>query len=120
MKRQAALLLVLVLAVFSAACNNTGCSFTAEPGLIVTVVDSVTNQNITPGASAVARQGFYVDSVPAQPNATSIPLAYNRGGIYNLTVHKAGYRDWNKTGVPVIGSSCGIRGSVAVTARLIK
>jgi hypothetical protein len=120
MRRFATLLVVLAGAGLTAACNTTPCSFTAEPGLIVTVLDSVSNANITPGSAAVARQGFFVDSVNAQPNATNISLAYNRGGIYNLTVHHAGYKEWSKFGVPVPGSSCGIRASVNVIAKLIK
>ena len=120
MKRYGAVLLALASAGLTAACNNANCSFNVEPGIIVTVVDSVTAANITPGSSAVARLGFFVDSVNASPNATTISLANNRAGIYNLTVHHAGYRDWQKNGVPVVGSGCGIRESVSVTAKLIK
>ena len=120
MRRIAAILVVLAGAGLSAACNTTPCSFTAEPGLVVTVVDSISNANITQGSAVVARQGFFVDSVNATGTGTSVPLAYNRGGIYNLTVHHTGYKEWTKTGVPVPGSSCGIRASVNVIARLIK
>jgi hypothetical protein len=120
MKRYAAYLVALLGAGFSAACNNTNCTFVAEPGIIVTVLDSATSQNITPGASAVARQGFFADSATGSVNATNIQLAFNRTGIYNVTVHKATYRDWSRNGVSVFGSGCGVRESVELTAKLQK
>jgi hypothetical protein len=120
MKRYAAILLVLAAAGMSAACNNASCSFASEPGFVITVVDSVTMQNITPGASVVARQGFFTDSVAGGPGATTIELAFNRPGIYNLTVHKTGFRDWTRNNVTVFGSGCGIRESVAITTKMMK
>ena len=120
MKRYAIGLLTLAAAMFTAACNNANCTFASEPGIIVTVVDSISSQNITPGASVVARQGFFTDSVAASASATSVSLAFNRTGIYNVTVHKATYRDWTRNGVSVFGSGCGVRESVSLTAKLQK
>ena len=120
MKRYAIGLLTLVAAVLTSACNNASCTFASDPGIIVTVVDSITNQNITPGASAVARAGFFSDSVAGGANATSISLAFNRTGIYNVTVHKATYRDWTRSNVSVFGSGCGVRESVSLTAKMQK
>jgi hypothetical protein len=121
MKRYTAYLVALLGAGFSAACNNANCgTFSADPGIIVTVIDSITSQNITPGASAVARQGFFADSVMGGASATSISLAFNRRGIYNVTVHKATYRDWQRNNVSVFGAGCGIRESVEITAKMQK
>ena len=122
MKRWSVLLSVLAAAVSTAACNAANCSFVSQPALVVTVVDSASSQNITPGSSAVARQGFFTDSVavPSTATQTTIPLAYNRTGIYNLTVHHTGYRDWTRSGIGVVGIGCGIKETVAITAKLIK
>ena len=120
MKRYAIRLLTLAAAVFTAACNNANCTFASDPGIIVTVVDSISNQNITPGASAVARMGFFTDSVAGGASATSISLAFNRTGIFNVTVHKPTYRDWTRNGVSVFGSGCGVRESVPLTAKMQK
>jgi hypothetical protein len=120
MKRWQIVTVLLGAAGLASGCNSS-CTFESEPALIVTVVDSVTSQNITPGSAVVARQGFYVDSVFVAPNASqvSVSLAYDRPGIYTLTVHHSGYRDWRRDAILVPGTGCGVRDPVALTTRLI-
>ncbi|HSL70157.1 MAG TPA: hypothetical protein VK864_07925 [Longimicrobiales bacterium] len=115
------IVMVLLGATGLAAGCNSACTFESEPALIVTVVDSVTAQNITPGSAVVARQGFFIDSVFVAPNAsqTSVSLGYDRPGIYTVTVHHAGYREWRRDGILVPGSGCGVRDPIALTTRLI-
>jgi hypothetical protein len=116
-------------AVVLGACNPLSlpvdCTADLRFGLIVTVVDSLTN---APPASAtlIARTAAAVDSVgPHSPLPTGqgavlvLSAAPERPGTYDLTVRAAGYRDWTRTGVRVTADECHVR-RVELTARLQK
>jgi hypothetical protein len=111
--------------VLPAACsqpNGTGvvCTALFAYGLSVTVQDSVTGLPAAAGATVVARDGAYADStsVPANgANNTSVGLAGERAGTYSITVRKAAYQTWSKSGVQVTKDVCHVI-PVQVTAKL--
>jgi hypothetical protein len=83
-------------------------------GLIVHVRDSISGAPAASGASLEARSILGVDtaSFPAgRPEFDASPLqaAGERPGIYDVTVRKAGYRDWTQTGVRVTADECHVR-----------
>ena len=122
--RHVAALATLTLAI--SACSNTSdpivCPAIAKPGILVTVLDSATSVATGRSSRILAHDGAFTDSVPAQWTAASdgpFPLAYERTGTYTVTVTKAGYRDWAKSGIVVNRDRCNVR-TVPVTALLQK
>jgi len=88
----------------------TGCSrdLLARPGLKVTVVDSVTGENIVFDAMIVARDGTYSDSVrlsewmsPENREFFYTAELVDRPGTYTVTVRHDGYITWTQNGVRV-------------------
>ena len=116
------------VALYLAACSSsksTGMACTEEfrYGLAVYVNDSLTNTPIASGASLVARDGTYKDSVAfpsARPDLDPYALnsAGERAGTYQLTVTRPGYLPWSKNNVRVTANVCHVNG-VSVTARLV-
>jgi hypothetical protein len=83
----------------------------------VTVQDSVTGANVTPGATLVLHGSTYVDSVVAQPGAAETSVGYG-AGTFTLTVRQSGYLTWTKTGVKVEKRGECDAWTVRLTARL--
>lgn len=97
-------------------------------GLVVYVQDSVTGawaasgaRLLTEDAKGVADAGDqYFSAFPAdRPELDPQPLlgAGERAGTYRVTVRKAGYADWVRTGVRVTEDECHVR-QVELLARL--
>lgn len=106
------LLSVLALAV-------SGCSIVAPKscttsfvyGLAIVVKDSISTAGIASGATALARDGTFVDSVSVPANrpvldSEALLLAGQRGGTYTVTVRKSGYHDWTRLNVQVATGPC--------------
>lgn len=116
--------IVLVAAALAplAACHvlpeDVVCTAIARAAITVTAQDSVTGTVITPGSTVVAREGSYVDSATAQAPATSVGVAYEHAGTYDVIVRHAGYMSWTKSGIEVKRGVCNVEG-VALTARLV-
>jgi hypothetical protein len=87
------------------------------PSVQVTVQDSVTGANITPGSTLVLRSGAYVDSVAVPEWASGFSMGEGRSGTFTLTVRQTGYQSWTKAGITVESDECGAK-TVYVTARL--
>ena len=100
--------------------SGTVCTALFAYGITVTVVDSVSGAFAAPGATVIASDGAYADSVIV-PNTASasggIGLAGERAGTYTVTVRKAGYKTWTKNGIVVTKDECHVKG-VAITAKL--
>jgi 5-hydroxyisourate hydrolase-like protein (transthyretin family) len=102
------------------------CTAVASPGITVTLMDSVTGQ---PAAFtdlyALAVDGTFRDSathatVDSAGRATELRLAYNRAGVYNVTVHADRYQSWTRTGVRVnTAGLCSSVITVPLIARLV-
>ena len=89
-----------------------------QASLRVTVQDSVTAANVTPGSTLVLRSssGVFHDSVTAPPAVTSKEVGA-AAGTFTLTVRQTGYQTWTKTGIVVEQDGCVAR-TVELTARL--
>jgi len=108
---------LLALAACSQLSDPAVCPAYIPPSVQVTVQDSVTGANVTPGATLVLRDGATVDSVTAPPIAVSVGVGEGRTGTFTLTVRQSGYQAWTKTGIEVEEGRCGAR-TVQLTARL--
>jgi len=84
--------------------------------LRVTVQDSVTGANVTPGATVIAGNVAYTDSVVAPPEGVSVYVGYGSGN-FTVTVRQSSYLAWTKTGVKVEAGEC-VPLTVDLTARL--
>jgi hypothetical protein len=84
----------------------------------VEVRDSVTGALASAGATLVARDGAYIDSVTVTADFARITMAENRTGTYTLTISKQGYLTWVRAGIVAQGDECGPSAAVYVLARL--
>jgi hypothetical protein len=104
--------------------SNVVCTAEARAALSVSLTDSLTGASTFTNVTVVASEGQYADSVklavyPDAIYSTSIPLAYERRGTYNVQVRAAGYAPWIKNGVVVSADECHVT-PVALTARLVR
>jgi hypothetical protein len=110
----------VLLFLFAAAIAGCGdCVSIAFPAIEVTVLDSVTGLNITPGARAVGyRDGAIGDSsyVTGTANETGLSL-FGSAGSYTVSVTKPGYVTWEAAGIVVERTRCS-HTTVHVEARL--
>jgi hypothetical protein len=117
--RKALLALLPLLAL--AACELSDPVACPDPvyrnALSVSAQDSLSGANVLPGATLVARDGAYTDSLVAHPEAMVMSLAEARAGTYTVTVRQTGYQLWTKTGVKVKKVECGAE-TVRLLARL--
>ena len=90
------------------------CTLIAVPGLEITIVDSVTSAPVI-DAFVLARDGAFVDTLMVWDNTAQ--GAWERTGVYEVTVEKEGYLMWKKSGVLVEGDVCHVH-TVKATALL--
>lgn len=124
-------IIVVAVAVVVAGCGSiTGlfsdCTTNLVPAVSVTVIDSITSVGVEHGATARARDGSFVDSMVVTSDTTGsagfslpIPLAYERVGVYQVSVSRAGYRDWSASNIRVTKSGCHVS-TAKLVARLIQ
>lgn len=124
--RVSRLSVLLSLSLLGPACqrlfNPVECTTEYVYGLNVQVQDSLTGAWIAAGATLIAREGTFVDSVTApanRPHEDKFPLqaAGERPGTYDLLVRREGYRPWSRSGVRVRGGKCHVE-RVNLIARL--
>ncbi len=102
---------LLAAAVLCAACAkgtptlpNVICSQTRVPALAIQVLNGQTQALMGAGATAIVTSGTYTDSatVPTTaPDSTSLLLAYNKVGVFSVSVRKQGYTSWYRDSVTV-------------------
>ncbi|MDQ6717851.1 MAG: carboxypeptidase-like regulatory domain-containing protein [Gemmatimonadota bacterium] len=100
--------------------GGTYCTALFAFGISVSVVDSATGVPAAAGATVIASEGSYADSVvvPSGGSPTiPIGLAGERAGTYTVTVRKSGYKTWTKGDVAVTKDECHVKG-VPVTAKI--
>lgn len=91
------------------------CTTEAVPALQVVVSDARTGAPVSGGYTVVARAGTFVDSVTVPENGgwwdptQGVSLAREHAGRYEVTVRKAGYAGWRRTGVVVTRDECHVR-----------
>ncbi|HEU4561451.1 MAG TPA: hypothetical protein VFS20_26595 [Longimicrobium sp.] len=103
------------------ACSVIGpgdCPTIISYSVEVTAVDSITNVNVTPGATLVLANSAGVDSFTVETGPLTVAgVGIDRTGTFTLRVRQGGYQLWEKTGIRVERGECGAR-TVNVTARL--
>ncbi len=115
--------MLLLFAGLAVGCDSpTTCVDVPVAAISVLVRDSASGAPAASGAQLLVRDGAYADSTafpPGHPELDAAPLfgAENRPGIYQVTVRKAGYWDWVRSGVKVTEGRCNVN-TVRLTARL--
>jgi len=124
MKRSvsAALCLTLLAAVGCSGSPSGVCTLEFRYGLSVYVKDSLTGAGIASGASLVARDGAFKDSVShpsGSPELNALPLltAGERAGTYQISVSKPGYLPWSRSNVRITANECHVN-PASITALL--
>jgi len=117
-----ALCLTLLAAVGCSGSPSGVCTMEFRYGLSVYVKDSLTGTAIASGASLVARDGAFKDSVSAPsgiPELNALPLltAGERAGTYQVSVSKPGYLPWLRSNVRITANECHVN-PTSVTALL--
>jgi hypothetical protein len=117
-----AALAAVAVAACSSDASTGGCSLEAlRPAIIVEVV-AASGPALTGTTTGAVHDGDYVDSLRPIPGSIgsiqSLGAAFNRPGTYNVTVVHAGYDTWEKDGVMVAATSCGIAQPVNLVAQL--
>ena len=90
---------------------ETLCSLEWSRGLTLEVRDSVSAEPSAEGVVAIAREGPYVDTLSVfgydeLGRALLLGGVHERPGVYEVSVRKPGYRDWNVAGVTITGGEC--------------
>lgn len=117
--RLSPLLLVLPLAACPNPFAGTACTTEARPAISVEVLDASTGASAAAGATLIARDGAFADTVvvPDHPGIRSVGVAHERPGVYTVLVRKEGYYEWSREGVRVRDAECHVR-TVELEARL--
>lgn len=109
---------ILALVIVALACNNTQapmCTLEARAGINVSVIDAATGAAV-PNATGTVRDGAYTESLQSfQPG--SLFGAFEREGIYDVTVSAPGYAAWQTEDIVVEADECHVI-PVQIIARL--
>jgi hypothetical protein len=102
------------------------CTTSLEPAILVDVSDSITGQPVRGRYPVIARSGAYADTADLETSPFvnpdtlyfgPFPLAYERGGRYDVEVKAPQYRVWSQSGIRVTEGECHVR-TIRVAARL--
>jgi hypothetical protein len=111
--RDSGRLAAAALLTLLAACGNPlagrECTTDVHPAVSVQIRDARTGSLLAGPATAVAREGAFADSSEIRAGESEARLALERPGVYAVTVRKAGYRDWTRTGVRARDGQCHVR-----------
>lgn len=120
MRYLSALLPVLLVA----ACDILGpdaCTTDFVAGVIVTVVDSISEEPLAENARGYVQEGTFVDSLAPSIAVNGILVAreaaHERPGLYEVVVSHDGYETWQASSVRVRDRDCHVR-TARLTARL--
>ncbi len=109
---------LFALAACSSISIGVDCPSIVPYSVEVTALDSITNVNVTPGATLVLANSAGVDSVTVPEGPLTVAgVGGDRTGTFTVRVRQSGYLLWEKTGVRVERGECGAR-TVDLTARL--
>ncbi len=108
-KRLAVAALVPLLAACAGRQGDVVCTLEARSAVTVELHDARTGAALTGPATVVARAGSYADTASIPEDMSSTGLAYERAGLYEVTVRKSGYRDWTRQDVAVTRDECHVR-----------
>jgi hypothetical protein len=116
---------VLAMGLAVAACTTPTaqvCTESVEPGIVVRIVDSVTGEPKASMVKGEATAPGYADSLRAYESLgtgqlLSLAGAFERAGVYAVTIRGSGYRDWQADQIRVAPGGCHVK-TVTLTARL--
>lgn len=114
-------LLLLVAFVGMAGCDMLlppNCTGSAISSLSITVLDSISGENLAPEAVVVLRYGTTVDTVRTRLENGAYFGPIERPGTYEITVTHPDYITWHRTGVEVEQGECHVI-TEELTARLM-
>ena len=118
---------LLLVAAALAGCDVDGytCPDVVLPAVVVGVADAATGDPLAEGSVAVARDGAFADTlrryeVNDDLDVVSLAGAFGRAGVYEVTVERAGYEPWARSGVVVrsSGGECPQPETAVLEARL--
>jgi hypothetical protein len=124
---RASLLALPAIALLALGCEFVvTCPTGIAPGLELDVRSAATGRPAWFGIRGTVRDGDYVDSVlnavgePDTSQATLIPAAWGRAGVYDVHLERPGFSPWDTARVTVSrsGGSCPAIRTVRVVARL--
>lgn len=118
MKRIQALALLAAAVPLLAGCpgnplEGTVCTMEARSAVQVEMRDARTGAVLTGPATLTVREGSFAETVEIPANFTSMGVAHERSGVYEVTLTKPGYREWRARDVRVEKDECHVK-----TARL--
>ena len=101
--------LILATALLSVVgCDSiegpVACTSDLRPAVLVSVTDARTGEPLIEGVVGVAREGAYVDTLFQVQNR--LYGAFERPGLYLLTVDKPGFVPWRRDDVRVAKDAC--------------
>ena len=107
------LLTPLALLPLLAGCANPligrDCTTDVHPAVSVQIWDARSAAVLTGPATAIARDGAFADTAEVEAGDSWARLALERPGVYEVTVRRAGYREWTRTGVRAKDGECHVR-----------
>lgn len=80
------------------------CTLEARAGLVVTVRDAMTNENLAPEANVRVTDGDHSEML--DPIGGTYAGAYERPGTYTIVVSHPGHQQWQRAGVTVGRDEC--------------
>ena len=121
-------LIVLEVAAFClTVCSFTTdrvCTLEARSSLSVTVTDAQSGVRLDSGSTVVVVGSRIHDSIvvsaPAPPSYPTALWFENEvpAGTYSVSVHRAGYLDWSRSGVVIKADECHVTSPANLTAAL--
>lgn len=94
--------------------GDTVCTTSAEPALVVTVVEDASDQLVT-GALVWVEDGEFVDTLESHDGVAA--GVHERPGTYGIHVEADGFAAWSREDVTVRDGECHVR-TRELTARL--
>lgn len=114
---------LLVLAAagcdFFSSSSPSSCTQSIQPGIVVTVVDSVTGAFIADSASGNIYSPAFADTLSVGYPGQTLEGAWERTGNFRVTVSRPGYNDWIQAGIVVTKDVCHVQ-TQRITARMQK
>ena len=101
-----------LLAALLGACSEPGCTLILVPGVVVEIRDEVDGTPLAETARGVVRDGAYTDSLQLLGTGKAALVrsaAYERAGVYTVTVEHQGYAPWRREHVRVRGGDCHVQ-----------
>lgn len=101
--------LLPLLAACGSPLMGRECTTDVKPAVSVRIRDARSGAALTGPGMAIARDGAFADTAEITAYDPSARLALERPGVYEVSVRKAGYREWTRSGVRARDGECHVR-----------